>query len=140
MATKPAAGVMATSPTTAPTQKPTTDGFFPLATSNNIQVKPAEAAAVLVVAKADTARELAAKAVRYLTRNRKFDYWSNTYATAQVVAALVDFSKTGSELTPNYTYGVTLDGQQIAQGVRDSGFTNSTLLVANCDDLHECDY
>lgn len=61
-------------------------------------------------------RELAAKAARYLTRVRQSDYWSNTYATAQVIRALVDLSKTGSELTPNYTYAVALDGKQIAQG------------------------
>lgn len=61
-------------------------------------------------------RELAAKAVRYLTRTRHTDYWSNTYATAQVVRALVDFSRTGGELTPNYNYTVLLDGKQITQG------------------------
>ena len=54
--------------------------------------------------------------MRYLTRVRKYDYWSNTYATVQVIRALVDFSKTGSELTPNYTYTVTLDRKQIAKG------------------------
>src|SRR5689334_25288546 len=62
IATKPAAGVMATSPTTAPMQNPKTDGFFPLATSKNIDDRPAAAAAVLVVAKADTEREFAAPA------------------------------------------------------------------------------
>src|SRR5687767_1078569 len=55
MATKPAAGVMATRPTTAPIQKPSTEGFLPFSTSKNIQLKPAAAAAVLVVAKAETA-------------------------------------------------------------------------------------
>lgn len=61
-------------------------------------------------------RSLAEKAVLYLTRNRKFDYWSNTFATAQVIRALVDFSKTGDELTPNYTYFVSLDNKEIARG------------------------
>src|SRR5258707_9388532 len=61
-ATKPAAGVMATRPTTAPTQKPTTLGFLPRTTSKNIQEQPAAAAAVLVVEKAETARALAAPA------------------------------------------------------------------------------
>lgn len=61
-------------------------------------------------------RNIAAKGARYLTRGRKSDYWSNTYATAQVVRALVDFSKTGSELTPNHTYKVELDGKQIGEG------------------------
>ena len=54
IATKPAAGVIATKPTTAPIQNPSTEGFLPLITSKNIQDKPAAAAAVLVVAKAET--------------------------------------------------------------------------------------
>ncbi len=70
IATKPAPGVMATNPTTAPIQKPRTDGFFPLSTSKNIQDSPAAAAAVLVVAKADTARVLAPKADPALNPNQ----------------------------------------------------------------------
>ena len=54
IATKPAAGVMATRPTTAPIQNPRTEGFLPLNTSKNIHDKPAAAAAVLVVANAET--------------------------------------------------------------------------------------
>lgn len=70
-------------------------------------------------------RNLAAKGARYLTRVRQSDYWSNTYATAQVVRALVDFSKTGDELTPNYNYVVALDGKQIASGT----VTNSKQVI-----------
>src|SRR5438309_1932467 len=69
-ATKPAAGVMATKPTTAPIQNPSTEGFLPLTTSKNIQDKPAAAAAVLVVAKADTDKELAASAEPALKPNQ----------------------------------------------------------------------
>lgn len=61
-------------------------------------------------------RDLAAKGARYLTRVRKSDYWSNTFATAQVVRALVELSKTGSELTPDYSYTVLLDGKQLSEG------------------------
>ena len=57
------------------------------------------------------------KAVRFLVRNRKFDYWSNTFATAQVAQALVDFSKTWEEANPNYTYRVLLNGREIKKGV-----------------------
>lgn len=74
------------------------------------------ALAIRAIVLAGGDRELAAKAARYLTRTRQSDYWSNTYATAQVIRALVDLSKTGSELTPNYNYTVVLDGKQIAQG------------------------
>ena len=61
-------------------------------------------------------REIAVKGARYLSRNRKFDYWSNTFATSQVIRALVELSKTGEELTPNYAYTVSLDGKQISKG------------------------
>src|ERR1700760_2252200 len=70
MATYPAAGVIPTSPTTAPTQKPTTEGFLPRSTSKNIQERPAAAAAVFVVEKADTASELAASADPALKPNQ----------------------------------------------------------------------
>src|SRR5215217_137916 len=69
IATKPAAGVIATNPTTAPIQKPTTDGFFPLNTSKNIQDKPAAAAAVFVVEKAETESAFAPKAEPALKPN-----------------------------------------------------------------------
>ena len=43
--TKPAAGVIATKPTTAPIQNPKADTFLPRVTSNKIHDKPAAAAA-----------------------------------------------------------------------------------------------
>src|SRR5258708_9655549 len=50
--TKPAAGVMATRPTTAPIQAPITDGFLPNAISKNTHDIAAAADAVVVVANA----------------------------------------------------------------------------------------
>ena len=70
MPTKPAAGVMATKPTTAPIQNPSTDGFLPFITSKNIQAKPAAAAAVLVVANALIAKLLAPNAEPPLNPNQ----------------------------------------------------------------------
>ena len=70
MPTKPLPGVMATNPTTAPIQKPSTEGFFPRITSKNIHDKPAVAAAILVVAKADTANVLAPNADPALKPNQ----------------------------------------------------------------------
>src|SRR5215213_7085373 len=70
IATKPAAGVIATKPTTAPIQKPSKEGFFPFNTSKNIHDKPAAAAAMFVVVKAETARPLAAKAEPPLKPNQ----------------------------------------------------------------------
>lgn len=61
-------------------------------------------------------RNLAVKGARFLNRNRHSNYWSNTFATAQVTRALVDLAKSGQELTPNYTYSVSLDDKEIAKG------------------------
>src|SRR5687767_7909244 len=69
-ATKPAAGVIATRPTTAPIQKPNTEGFLPLSTSKNIHERPAAAAAVFVVANAETLKALAPKAEPALKPNQ----------------------------------------------------------------------
>src|SRR6186713_3154228 len=68
--TNPAAGVIATRPTTAPIQNPSTEGFFPLITSKNIQVRPADAAAVVVVPNALTAKEVAPTAEPALKPNQ----------------------------------------------------------------------
>src|SRR5690606_38818535 len=56
--TKPAPGVMATKPTTAPIQAPIAEGFLPRNISKNTQAMPAAADAV-VVAKAYAAKALA---------------------------------------------------------------------------------
>src|SRR3954469_18156721 len=48
--TYPAAGVIATRPTTAPTHAPSADGFWPRVPSKKIHASAAEADAVLVVA------------------------------------------------------------------------------------------
>lgn len=61
-------------------------------------------------------RDLASEGARYLVRNRHYDYWSNTFATAQVIRALTDLSKTGSESSPDYNYTVSLDAKQITSG------------------------
>lgn len=65
--------------------------------------------------------EMATKAARFLARNRKSEYWANTFGTAQVIQAMVDFSKNTQESSPNYTYKVFLGEKEIAQGtVNDS--------------------
>lgn len=61
-------------------------------------------------------KEKAAQGIRYLTRNRRYHYWSNSYATAQVIAAAVDFARTSSELVPDYSYTLKLDGEILATG------------------------
>lgn len=61
-------------------------------------------------------RNIVVKAIRFLLRNRKYEYFSSTFGTAQVVRALAEFAKTGSELSPNFTYSVTLDGKEVGGG------------------------
>ncbi|MNT06144.1 hypothetical protein D3C72_1407980 [compost metagenome] len=70
MVTKPAAGVMATNPTTAPIQAPIADGFLPRMISTNIQAIAATADAVVVVAKAYAARLFAPPAEPALNPNQ----------------------------------------------------------------------
>src|SRR6185503_14128361 len=66
--TKPAAGVIATRPTTAPVTIPSTLGLLSIQL-NNIQTTAAAAAAVLVVTRALTANPLAASALPPLKPN-----------------------------------------------------------------------
>ncbi len=68
--TKPAAGVIATRPTTAPMQAPIADGLRPRTMSKNTQPSIAAAEAVLVVANASTATSLAASADPALKPNQ----------------------------------------------------------------------
>lgn len=75
------------------------------------------ALALRAIIAAEGDRDIAVKAARFLTRNRKSEYWSNTFATAQVVQSIVDFAKIGDELSPSYSYRVNLDGKEIKSGV-----------------------
>jgi uncharacterized protein YfaS (alpha-2-macroglobulin family) len=77
----------------------------------------------LITAKAD--REYIDKAVLYLSRSRKSDYWSNTFATSQIVTALVDYAKLSSDLNPNITYQVLLGADKLTSG----SITNSNKII-----------
>jgi hypothetical protein len=54
-------------------------------------------------------RDMIDKTVLYLTRSRKADYWSNTFATSQVLSGLTAYAKLSNDLTPSYTYRVEGD-------------------------------
>lgn len=98
--------------------KPQGDGVF-WEGGNKEHFSSADASTALAIRAILTAggdRALAVKGAQYLTRNRKSRYWSNTFATAQVMRAIVELSRTGNELTPNYTYVVSLDGEEIKRG------------------------
>ncbi len=80
-------------------------------------------------------KELATKAIRYLARNRQYDYWSNTFATAHVSQALALYAQRSQELTPNYTYSVALDGKEITQVAVTSPQQKLADLTINPKDL-----
>jgi hypothetical protein len=69
MLSNPAAGVIATRPTTAPMQAPRADGLLPRATSNRIHAIIADADAVCVVANAMAAVAFAESAEPALKPN-----------------------------------------------------------------------
>jgi uncharacterized protein YfaS (alpha-2-macroglobulin family) len=78
------------------------------------------ALAVRAILAANGDRSLAVKGARYLMRNRKYEYWGNTFGTSQVIRAILDLSKTGNETNPTYSYTIKLDGTAIAQGTVNS--------------------
>jgi len=94
------------------------DGFFWEAGKDDYfgSENASTALAIRAILEAGGDRETAAKGVRFLTRNRQKHYWSNTFATAQVVRAVIDFSKSEQGLAPNYQYQVKLDDKMLAQG------------------------
>ena len=60
--------------------------------------------------------EVVLKGVRYLARNRKNIYWSNTFGTANVMRVLTGFWEKETKET-NYTFQVEIDGKVIKSGV-----------------------
>ena len=56
------------------------------------------------------------KGVRYLSSSRKYDYWSNTFGTVQVMRALVEYSKYAGEQNPKFVYEVKLEDKVISSG------------------------
>lgn len=64
------------------------------------------------------ARELQAaeRVAQYFSQNRNERYWSNTFATAQVLEALTSLAKAISLDTKAVSYRVLLDGSEISKG------------------------
>lgn len=98
----------------------------------SIDASTALALRAIIAGKAD--RTIAEKAARYLANNRVLNYWSNSYATAQIIQALVDFSKTDKETAPNYSYVAKLDGKIIKEG-KFGKFNDSDSMVIPASDI-----
>lgn len=88
------------------------------------------ALALRAIVAGDENREIAAKAVRYLVGNKKSNRWANTYATARVIQALVDFSRTGNEFDPNYSYVIKLDDKIIYEGEMNKSNQSDSILIS----------
>lgn len=61
-------------------------------------------------------KDIAEQAARYLYQNRPREYWRNSFATAQVIEALADFSRIYTNTKPNSQYQVVLNGKEISSG------------------------
>ncbi|MFZ2189066.1 MAG: MG2 domain-containing protein [Candidatus Moraniibacteriota bacterium] len=57
----------------------------------------------------------AEKAARFLANNRQKNYWSNTFATAQVIEAITAFTQKNGGANPNYSYQIFAGEKMIAK-------------------------
>src|SRR5262249_32999315 len=75
--------------------------------------------------------DLLPKAARWLVRNRRNGYyWLSTKETAFAIYGLTDYLKVSKELSPDYSFEVYLNGQQVAsQRVGAGEATNAQSLV-----------
>jgi len=78
----------------------------------SIEASTALAAQALTLAKSD----LSTQAIMYLNNHRDRGYLANSFATAQVVESIVNYSVKHQDVTPNYSYTVKVDDQKIASG------------------------
>jgi hypothetical protein len=73
---------------------------------------------------------LARQATLTLARDRKNYYWSNTFATAQALEALVRYSKVyRQEPTAPLPYTVTMNGVTLATGILTNQYDSRTVLA-----------
>ncbi|MGD9129505.1 MAG: alpha-2-macroglobulin family protein [Candidatus Woesebacteria bacterium] len=75
------------------------------------------ALAIKALAKANYQLPKAGQAVKFLLKNRKNRYWANTFATAQIVQAAVDFAHSSEQTNPDFSFTVSLDNQQLHQAL-----------------------
>jgi len=79
-------------------------------------IEASTALAVRAMIAGGAERSLVTKAVRYLMRSRRFDYWANSFATAQVIQAIAGYAGSASESSPDYSFIVSLDGENLRSG------------------------
>jgi len=74
------------------------------------------ALAVRAIIAAGGNTDLADQAIRFLAAGKTKHYWSNTYATAQIIRAMVDYSRSQKEINPNFSYQIYLDDEIYLSG------------------------
>ncbi len=76
------------------------------------------------------------KTVRWLMTARREGHWATTQETAQVLVALAHYLTASGELTPDYTWNVTLNGQSWQTGTANkTNLTDTITLQKEIRDL-----
>lgn len=88
--------------------------------SNFGSIDASTAFAIRAISTAKGDLDYAIRGARYLVNNRKNYYWSNTFATAQIIRAIIDFSEYSEESNPTYSYTVRLDDKVVKAGTINS--------------------
>ncbi len=80
--------------------------------------------------------DLIPNVVRWLMVARQADAWETTQETAWSIMALTDWMVVTGELTPDYTFSASLNGQQLAEGTATSdNVREATELVVQVQDM-----
>lgn len=104
--------------------------FWSEGTKTNFgSIDASTALAVRAILAGDGDLEVAQKAVRFLVNSKKLGYWSNSFATAQVLHAGIDFARKSGELIPNFAYNVKLDGIPLDTGLMSDPTTNKLIKI-----------
>lgn len=96
-------------------------------------VEKSTALAVRALLATGTKPEDLSGAVRFLVRGNLGNFRHSTYATAQTILAIIDYTKATSEFSPDYTYQIRLDGEIIKEGRITSGNFRQTIAPIELD-------
>ncbi|MDP1614874.1 MAG: hypothetical protein Q8L68_03675, partial [Methylococcales bacterium] len=79
--------------------------------------------------------DLVREGARYLLENRRQSYWSNTFATAQIIQAVVDLHQIDKQASANSSYQVLLNGAELTNG-RIADNTKSVEILISTSSLN----
>lgn len=91
--------------------------FWEAGTANRFGSRDASTAMVAkTILAVNGDRETAVKAIRFLTAQHQNYYWSNTFATVQVIKAVTDLTNSDQEANPDYVATVAIDNVTYKSG------------------------